>query len=141
VTGVRVNRSLVIPDDEIELAFERSGGPGGQHSNKVSTRVELRWNVDRSRALGPRQRQRIKHRLGSRIDARGTLRVVVRTHRSQFRNREEARRRLASLVAGALAPRAARLPTQPTEASKERRLQAKRARAEVKRSRRAPSPE
>jgi ribosome-associated protein len=138
VTPVRVSRTLEIPDDEITLRFSPSGGPGGQHANRSATRVDLSWNVDGSGVLGPRQRQRIKAALRSRIDSTGTLRLSADTHRSQLRNREEVERRLATLVGGALRPVRRRVATAPSDASRQRRLASKRRRSETKRLRRAP---
>jgi ribosome-associated protein len=139
MSGVRVTRSLTIPEEEIELRFSPSGGPGGQHANKAATRVELSWNVRSSRAPGPRQRARLESNLRRRLDSAGTLRLTSGAHRSQLRNRQEVERRLAGLVRDALRPAARRLPTEPTRASKERRLAAKRRRSETKRRRRAPA--
>ncbi|MGH2809048.1 MAG: alternative ribosome rescue aminoacyl-tRNA hydrolase ArfB [Actinomycetota bacterium] len=134
---LRVNRSLTIPGDELELSFSPSGGPGGQHANKASTRAVVTWNVDTSRVLGERQRQQIRSRLKHRIDASGTIRLASDRHRSQLRNRRDALERLALLVAEALRPPKARVPTTVTTAAKERRLQDKRRRGELKRARRA----
>jgi ribosome-associated protein len=136
---VKVNRSLEIPEEELSLRFTPSGGPGGQHANRSSTRVELTWNVARSRALRERQKRLIQAHLRSRIDSSGDLRIVSDAHRSQLRNREDARRRLASLVAEALRPRLTRVATTPTAAARDRRLAGKRRRAEIKRLRQAPS--
>jgi ribosome-associated protein len=135
---LRINRNLVIPPDEIALRFSPSGGPGGQHANRSSTRVDLSWNVDASRVLGPRQRARIKGHLRNRLDGSGTLRLSSDKHRSQTRNREEVLARLARLVAEALQPRRARVATTPSQAAKERRLRSKRRRSEIKKLRRAP---
>jgi ribosome-associated protein len=121
------------------MRFSLSGGPGGQHANKTSTRVELTWDVDSSSVLGPRQRQAIRNRLKGRIDSSGVLRVVVDTHRSQMRNREEAVRKLGGLVEGALRRRPTRVATGPTRASKERRLEAKKRRSDIKRGRQDPT--
>lgn len=137
MSPVRVGRSLVIPDDELELRFSTSGGPGGQHANKAATRVELSWNVDRSAALGPRQRDRIKRRLARRIDSSGVLRLTSDRYRSQLRNREDVTTRLSELVSDALRRERRRIGTTPTAASKERRLAEKRRRGELKRQRRA----
>jgi len=137
VTGVRVNRRLVIPSNELEERFSTSSGPGGQHANKASTRAELVWNVATSSVLGPRQRARIQTRLAGRLDSNGVLRVASEKHRSQLRNREEARKRLVELVDNALKVERARVKTKPTKAGKERRLQQKRRRSEIKRTRRA----
>jgi ribosome-associated protein len=139
--GLRVGRGVTIPEDEIELKFTPSGGPGGQHANRSATRVELTWNVASSRALDERQRDRIRARLRHRIDSAGILRLTSDKHRSQFRNREEVRRRLAALVSDALRPPARRVATTPTAGSARRRLESKRRRSETKRLRRSPPPD
>jgi ribosome-associated protein len=136
MTGLRVNRRLVIPENELEERFTTSSGPGGQHANKASTRAELAWNVETSSALGPRQRERLRTKLSRRLDSNGVLRVASEKHRSQLRNRAEVRQRLARLVDGALAIEKPRVKTAPTRAAKERRLQQKRRRSELKRARR-----
>lgn len=136
--GLRVNRTLTIPEDELRFRFSASGGPGGQHVNKVATRAELSWDVAGSRAPGPRQRQRIRLKLANRIDATGVLRVVSDTHRSQLRNRQDALDRLSAMVAGALKQDKKRLATQPSRAAKERRIQSKKKRSRVKSLRRPP---
>lgn len=136
---LRVNRSLVIPGDELRLSFSTSGGPGGQHANKAATRVEVAWNVASSRALGPRQRSRILAALRTRIDSNGTLRLSSDRYRSQRRNREDVLNRLAQLVAEALKPPKPRRATAPTPAARERRLADKRRRSDVKRRRRRPA--
>ena len=135
---LRVNRSLEIPADELELSFTTSGGPGGQHANRSATRAELAWNAATSRALGPRQRQRILTALKNRIDSSGTLRLSSNAHRSQLRNREEVTNRLAALLRDALRPTKKRRATFPTASSRERRLAQKRRRGEIKRARAAP---
>jgi ribosome-associated protein len=134
---LRVNRNLTIPESELELRFSPSGGPGGQHANRSSTRAEVAWNIETSAALGQRQRQRLKEKLRHRIDSHGVLRVASDTHRSQLRNREDATARLARLVAEALKPRAPRVPTAPSQGARERRLEAKRRQSQKKRNRRA----
>ena len=139
--AVRINKHLVIPADEISLRYSTSGGPGGQHANKVATRVDLSWNVAESRALGPRQRARILHALRSRIDSSGTLRLSSDRRRSQLRNREDVLARLQTLVRDALRPTKARVATSPSTAARERRLREKKRRSETKRHRRAPAPE
>ena len=136
--GLRVNRTLTIPDDELRFRFSASGGPGGQHANKAATRAELSWDVAASRAPGPRQRQRIRLKLAKRIDVTGVLRVVSDTHRSQLRNRQDALDRLSAMVAGALKQDKKRLATQPSRAAKERRIQSKKKRSRVKSLRRPP---
>lgn len=134
---LHVNRSLTIPGPELEFSFSPSGGPGGQHANKASTKAELVWNVERSAVLGPRQRERIKSKLRHRIDSNGNLRLASDTQRSQLRNRDEVRRRLAHLVADALIPAKQRVRTKPSRGAVERRLQDKKKRSDLKRNRRA----
>lgn len=141
MTPVRVGRSLEIPDDELRLRFTPSGGPGGQHANRSATRVELVWNVAASRALGPRQRQRIEESLRNRIDSAGNLRLSSNAHRSQLRNREEVERRLADLLEAALRSRRGRVATAPSPTAKRRRVDDKKRRSEIKRMRRTPPPE
>ncbi|RCV51669.1 alternative ribosome rescue aminoacyl-tRNA hydrolase ArfB [Marinitenerispora sediminis] len=124
-----------IPEDELGWRFSRSGGPGGQHVNTTDTRVSLSFDVAASSALRPEQRERALRRLAGRLVG-GVLTVTVREHRSQARNRDLARRRLAELVSEAAEPGPrTRRPTRPTRASRERRLTAKRRRSDVKRTR------
>jgi ribosome-associated protein len=127
---VRVTPSLGIPVSELQFRFSPSGGPGGQHANKVSTRVELRFDVAASRALGPRQRARLLDRLGPEI------RVVADDERSQIRNRAVAVDRFRARVADALRVEKPRRPTRPSRGAKERRLADKRRLSERKRDRR-----
>jgi ribosome-associated protein len=136
---VRINSHLVIPSHELRLTHATSGGPGGQHANKVATRVDLRWDVASSPSLGPRQRARVMQGLRGRIDGAGVLRLSSDRHRSQLRNREDVLDRLAALVASALKPPKKRVATAPSAGAKERRLQAKKRRSAIKRARRAPS--
>ena len=141
MSGIRVDRRVVIPEEELGWSFTPSPGPGGQHANKTSTRAGLTWDVSSSRALDPEQRDRLIRALGRRIDSRGVLRVSSSEHRSQLRNREEASRRLAELVREALRPVRTRRPTRPTTAARERRLRTKRRRSDTKRLRRSPGTE
>jgi ribosome-associated protein len=136
--GLVVRRGLVIPEDELHVEFSRSGGPGGQNVNKVATRVTLRWGLAASRAVGEAQRERLQRRLAARLTRAGELLVHVDESRSQARNREIARRRLAETVRRALAEPRVRRATRPTKASRERRLAGKQRRSKVKRQRRAP---
>lgn len=130
--ALRVSRTTRIPLEELEWRFSGSGGPGGQHANTANTRVELVFDVNASKALGPRQRARILERLGP------VVRVVASDTRSQARNRELALDRLSSRLFKALRVERRRTPTSPTEGSRQRRLEEKRKRSEVKRARRAP---
>lgn len=128
----------MIPESELEARATRSGGPGGQHVNTSSTKVEVVWRLSASRVVTDDERARIRRRLASRIDADGNVRVAASDTRSQRQNRMLAGQRLAALVAQALHVPRARKKTRPTRASVERRLTEKRRRSERKRDRRAP---
>lgn len=136
---LRVTRSVTIPASELEFRYVRSGGPGGQHANKTSTKVELTWDVLGSSALGPRQRARLLDNLGPRVEASGLLRVRSDKYRSQTRNREDAVERLSDLIATGLQVRKDRIATKPTTTAKRKRLDQKRRRSEVKQGRKRPS--
>ncbi len=139
MSPLRVTRSVAIPDDELELKFSTSGGPGGQHANKAATRVDLRWVPETSRVLGPRQRERLLSRLGGRLDSSGALRLSSDRFRSQLRNRNAVLDRLAEIVAEGLRPPRKRLPTKPPAGSERRRLEQKKKRSATKRLRARPS--
>jgi len=134
--GLRVNNTIVIPRAELVVRATRSGGPGGQHVNTSSTRIELLWNPTTSGALTDAQRARLTAKLAARLDAEGFVRVVSSESRSQRQNREAAEARLAEQVRKALVVPKKRIPTKPSRAAKERRLEAKRKRGEKKRDRR-----
>lgn len=137
--GLRVDERIVIPRAELFARATRSGGPGGQHVNTSSTRIELLWNVRETRALDDETRERVARRLASRSDAAGWVRVVANEFRSQHRNREAAEARLVELVRRALVVPHIRKRTRPPKAAKEARLAAKKQRGERKRLRRRPS--
>jgi ribosome-associated protein len=130
--SIRVTRSVAIPVAEIQLRFSRSSGPGGQHAQKVESRVEAVFDVEASSALTPAQKRRVVARAGP------VLRAVAQDERSQWRNRELAVERLVAALREALRVERRRLPTKPTAAAKERRLEEKRRRGERKRLRRPP---
>jgi len=132
---VEIGRALRIPRAELEYHATRSGGPGGQHVNTSSTRVELWWSLAGSGALSEAQRALLRERLASRLDAEGWLRLVESGSRSQHRNKEAVTERFAALLGTALRPRKARKPTRLPRAVKQRRLDAKRRRGGVKRLR------
>lgn len=133
--GLTVTPALTIPRAELTERFSRSSGPGGQGVNTTDSRVELSWDVGRSAVLSDAQRQRVTDRLADRL-LDGVLTVVASEHREQRRNRDAATRRLAALVADALAPpRRTRRPTRATRGSQERRLTAKKQRSATKRLR------
>lgn len=134
---LRVSRTVLIPERELRWRFSRSSGPGGQSVNTADSRVELSFDVASSPSLGPTQRVRALARLGPRL-VDGVLTIVASEHRSQLRNREAARERLAQSLAAAIKPPPRpRRPTRPTKASVERRIAEKRRRAQTKRLRRA----
>jgi ribosome-associated protein len=130
--SIRVTRTVVLPLGEIVLRTSRSSGPGGQHAQKSETRVEAVFDVQASRALSERQKRRVVGRAGP------VLRAVAQDERSQLRNRELALERLAEQLRQALRVERKRVPTRPTEASRERRLEEKRRRSQVKRLRGPP---
>jgi ribosome-associated protein len=127
---MRVTRSVTLPLDEIRLRFSRSSGPGGQHAQRSETRVEALFDVEASGALTEAQKRRVIGRTGP------VIRAVAQDERSQLRNRELAVERVVEALREALKARRARRPTEPTAASRERRLEQKRRRAAVKRLRR-----
>ena len=133
-----VSPALSLPLAELEYRASRSGGPGGQHVNTSSTRVEVWWDVAGSSALTEEQRARLLARLATRLDSAGRLRLVSSGSRSQLRNREEVTERLRDLVAAALRVPKARKRTRPSRAAKAARLEAKRRRSAIKRERRPP---
>lgn len=134
--GLSVQPGVVIPHNELEVRATRAGGPGGQHVNTSSTRVELLWTLGTSRAVTDEQRARIAAKLAARLDADGSVRVVASDTRSQRQNRALAEERLVALVARALVVPKARRRTKPTRAAVQRRLEDKRHRGEKKRRRR-----
>lgn len=140
-TMLEVSPALRVPLAELEFRATRSGGPGGQHVNTSSTRVEVWWDVAGSPALTEAQRQRLLVRLASRLDGSGRLRLVSSTSRSQLRNREDVTERLRQLVAEGLIVPKARKRTRPSRAAKAARLEGKRRRSATKRERRRPEGE
>jgi len=125
-----------VPESELEVRATRSGGPGGQHVNTSSTRIEVRWNVLTTAVLSEEERQRVATKLARRVDREGFIRVVESGSRSQHQNREAAIARLQALVTEAMSIPKPRRPTKVPKAEKARRLDAKRRRAAQKRTRR-----
>ena len=135
---IRVTRTIVIDEDEIEERFIRASGPGGQHVNRSATAVQLRFDVANSPSLPGDVRERLTRLAGKRMTEDGVLVIDAQRFRSQSRNRQDARRRLVDLVRRAsLVPRVRR-KTRPTAASKERRLREKLRRGETKKLRSRP---
>jgi ribosome-associated protein len=130
--SIQVTKTVAIPVSEIELRFARSSGPGGQHAQKTETRVEATFDVEASSGLTDAQKARVLGRAGP------VLRAVAQDERSQTRNRELAVERVVTALRDALKVERKRRPTKPTAAARERRLQEKRRRAELKQQRRPP---
>jgi ribosome-associated protein len=128
--SIRVTKSVVVPRSEIELRTSRSSGPGGQHAQKSESRVEAVFDVETSSALSDAQKRRVVAKAGP------VLRAVAQDERSQLRNRELATERLVAALREALRVPRRRVPTAPTAASRERRLEDKRRRGQLKRQRR-----
>jgi ribosome-associated protein len=132
---------LVIPESELDERFSRSSGPGGQSVNTTDSRVELRWDVAASQVLDDRQRARVQEALATRL-VDGVLSLVATEQRSQWQNRQAARARLAELLLEALAPPPPpRRPTRPSRGARQRRLDGKKRRGEIKSARRRPDAE
>jgi ribosome-associated protein len=136
VRDIVVTHRVTIPAAELSFAFARSGGPGGQNVNKVSSKAELRWNPVQSTALGADDRAWLLERLGRRLTNDGTLIVTSTLTRDQIQNRDDAISKLTLIVRAALDRPKHRRATKPTRASKRRRVADKRHRSEVKKQRR-----
>ncbi len=129
---IRVTRDIAIREDEIAETFVRASGPGGQNVNKVSSAVELRFDVFRSPSLPEDVRSRLVRLAGRRLTQDGVLIITAQRHRTQERNRKDARDRLLDLIRAAAVPPIPRRATRPTAASRVRRLESKRRRANTK---------
>ncbi|MBI4502317.1 MAG: aminoacyl-tRNA hydrolase [Gemmatimonadetes bacterium] len=127
--------SFAIPLHELRFRATRAGGPGGQHVNKASTRIEVLWDVAHSQLLTEAERQRVLQKLANRIDAQGLLRITADERRSLTQNRSAAIARLHALVDQARRAPKPRKPTKPSTAAKRARMQEKRRRANIKRER------
>jgi ribosome-associated protein len=134
-----ITPTLLLDEAELEEAFVRAPGPGGQNVNKVATAVQLRFPLERTTTLPDDVRRRLRGLAGRRVSADGWLVIEANRFRSQARNREDARDRLVELIRKAAHPPKPRKPTRPSKGAKERRLSDKRARGEVKRERRKAS--
>ena len=132
---LKVTGSIVVDESEIEERFVQASGPGGQNVNKVATAVQLRFDVAGSRSLPRAVKARLATLAGRRLSGDGVLVIDARRHRTQERNRADARERLVDLIARAAIPVVRRVPTRPTLASKRRRLEGKKRRSAVKRER------
>jgi ribosome-associated protein len=131
--SIAVTRRVALPLSEVTLRFSRSSGPGGQHANTSDTRVEAIFDVEASQALSDAQKRRVVAKAGP------VLRAVAQDERSQLRNRQLALERLAAMLREALRVERRRVPTKPTAAARERRLEDKRRRAQTKKLRQPPA--
>jgi len=136
---IRIGHTIVIADEEIGETFIRASGPGGQHVNKVSSAVQLRFDIRNAPGLPDDVRARLEQLGGQRVTLDGVLVLTARAHRSQERNRQAARAALLALVERAAEPPRKRRPTAPTHASRLRRLSEKKRRATVKQARGVPT--
>ncbi len=132
---IRITDSIGLDEREIEENFVRSAGPGGQNVNKLATAVQLRFDVRHSPSLPPDVRARLERLAGRRLTNEGVLIIIAQRHRTQERNRQEARERLVDLIRRAAAPPKPRHATKPTAGSKRRRIETKTRRSRLKRLR------
>ena len=133
---IPINCHLFLDDSEVEESFVRASGPGGQNVNKVSSAVQLRFDLSGSRSLPEDVRERLRRLAGHRLTREGVIVIIAQRYRSQERNRQDALDRLVALIRRAAEPPAPRRPTKPSRAAKVRRLQAKARRTTVKQQRR-----
>jgi ribosome-associated protein len=132
---IEIAPGVEIPETELTFSASRSGGPGGQHVNKTSSRIELRFDLDGSPSLTDEQKRRIRARLGARVSKEGVLRIVAATSRSQHANRAAALVRFQHVLERALRKPKARVETRVPAAAKRRRIEAKKVRGRLKRDR------
>ncbi|MGB2960537.1 MAG: alternative ribosome rescue aminoacyl-tRNA hydrolase ArfB [Bacteroidota bacterium] len=135
---LRVTSRVAIPESELRFRFSRSSGPGGQHVNKASTRVELMFNLTESNSLTEGEKTRLTRALGRWLDADGTIRIIEEGSRSQWSNRKRAATKLVEMLRMGLKVRKRRLPTRPSKKAREKRLEQKKRRGQVKKMRSGP---
>jgi ribosome-associated protein len=134
---IQIAADIFLDEEDLHWSFVRSGGPGGQNVNKVSTAVQLRFNAAASKALPEEVKRRLFSLAGKRATEQGEIVITARTERSQERNRQDALQRLGALIEKALVRPKRRIKTRPSGASKEKRLSSKRVRARKKTMRRS----
>ena len=137
---IRITETIFIDEDEIQLDFVRSSGPGGQNVNKVATTVQLRFNIHQSTSLSAEIRDRLVRIAGKKMTENGTIVIKARRFRSQDQNRKDALARLIELIRRATVKPKARRKTRPSAAARQRRISAKKKRGEIKRHRRRVKP-
>jgi ribosome-associated protein len=138
---IRVTDLIALDDSELSESFIRSSGPGGQNVNKLASAVQLRFDVRHSPSLPDGVRLRLERLAGHRLTREGVIVITAQRHRTQERNRADARERLCELIREAATPPVPRRPTRPTRASKERRIESKKRRANIKGLRRVKPPQ
>jgi ribosome-associated protein len=132
VVMIRITDRISIDEQELEERFVRASGPGGQNVNKLSTAVQLRFDVRRSPNLPEGVRSRLERLAGKRLTREGVLVIAAQRHRTQERNRQDALDRLIDMIRRAAVPPVARRPTRPTAGSRERRIESKKRRSAIK---------
>ena len=135
---MQLTNGIVIPDEELEWTFARSGGPGGQNVNKVESKAQLRWRFEGSLALAPEVMARLLEQQRNRLTSEGALLVTSQEHREQERNRQACVDKLEAMIEAARRRPVKRRPTKPSRSAREKRMASKRRRSEVKENRRPP---
>ncbi len=137
--AIVINQNLSIPDSEVRFSAARSGGPGGQHVNKVNSRVILEFDVMHTSTLSPYQKQKISEKVGQRMNQQGILRLQAQRHRTQSANRADLLKKFVDILQDALRPVKSRVPTRVPYRAREKRLEEKKLRTRVKRVRQTPT--
>ena len=132
---ILINETIMLPAGELTFTASRSSGPGGQHVNKTDSRIQVRWNLEQSAVLSVYQKNLLRRALRPRLTESGDLLLASDVHRSQRRNREEVCQRLAALIRENIVPPKPRKKTRPTKASQKRRLDDKKKRSRLKKTR------
>lgn len=133
--SIFVEGGVIVPSDALEMHAVRSSGPGGQNVNKVASKIELRVDLDRIQGITPAGLKRLRHLVGKRLDGTGRLLITSQRTRDQYKNLEDARRKVHDWIAKALRPPKTRIASMPNASAKERRLREKRLRSMRKQSR------